>query len=84
MISTGRRTEIKVLVNHRPGELSHFLDTIANELGNILSIRQSRYREGLSMYHLEVTAVIETLDANHKQRVIQKLIEAGYEIEYTN
>ena len=84
MISTGRRTEIKVLVNHRPGELSHFLDTIANELGNILTIRQSRYREGLSMYHLEVTVVIETLDANHKQRVIQKLIDVGYEIEYTN
>lgn len=84
MITTGRRTEIKVMVNHKPGELSAFLETIAKELGNILIIHQSRHREGLSMYHLEVTVVVETLDAHHKQRLIQKLIESGYEIEYTN
>lgn len=84
MITTGRRTEIKVTVNHKPGELNAFLATIAEELGNILTIRQSRYREGLSMHHLEVTVVVETLDADHKQRLIKKLIETGYEIEYTN
>lgn len=84
MITTGRRTEIKVTVNHKPGELNAFLATIAEELGNILIIRQSRYREGLSMHHLEVTVVVETLDADHKQRLIKKLIETGYEIEYTN
>lgn len=84
MITTGRRTEIKVMVNHKPGELSAFLETIAKELGNILIIHQSRSREGLSMYHLEVTVVVETLDAHHKQRLIKKLIESGYEIEYTN
>lgn len=84
MITTGRRTEIKVTINHKPGELNAFLATIAEELGNVLIIRQSRYREGLSMHHLEVTVVVETLDANHKQRLIKKLIETGYEIEYTN
>ena len=84
MITTGRRTEIKVMVNHKPGELSAFLETIAKELGNILLIHQSRSREGLSIYHLEVTVVVETLDAHHKQRLIKKLIESGYEIEYTN
>lgn len=84
MITTGRRTEIKVTVTHKPGELNAFLATIAEELGNILTIRQSRYREGLSMHHLEVTVVVETLDADHKQRLIKKLIETGYEIEYTN
>lgn len=36
------------------------------------------------MYDLEVTVVVETLDVEHKQRLIQKLIETGYEIEYTN
>ena len=84
MITTGRRTEIKVTINHKPGELNAFLATIAEELGNVLIIRQSRYREGLSMHHLEVTVVVETIDANHKQRLIKKLIETGYEIEYTN
>ena len=84
MIATGRRTEIKVSINHKPGELSAFLNTIAEELGNVVVIRQSRHREGVSMYDLEVTVVVETLDVEHKQRLIQKLIETGYEIEYTN
>ena len=64
--------------------MNAFLDTIEEELGNLIMIRQNRYREGLSMYQLGVTVVIETLDAAHKERVIQKLIESGYEIEYTN
>ena len=71
-------------INHKPGELSAFLNTIAEELGNVVVIRQSRHREGVSMYDLEVTVVVETLDVEHKQRLIQKLIETGYEIEYTN
>ena len=84
MMSLGRRTKIQVSIADRPGELNAFLDTIAEELGNLIMIRQNRYREGLSMYQLGVTVVIETLDAAHKERVIQKLIESGYEIEYTN
>lgn len=84
MMSLGRRTKIQVSITDRPGELNAFLDTIAEELGNLIMIRQNRYREGLSMYQLGVTVVIETLDAAHKERVIQKLIESGYEIEYTN
>lgn len=84
MITTGRRTEIKVLLNHRAGELSLFLDTIAKEFGNVLVIHQNRHKEGLSMYQLEVSVVIETIDEEHKKRVIEKLLEANYEIEYTN
>ncbi|MDE5978281.1 MAG: threonine ammonia-lyase [Turicibacter sp.] len=84
MIETGRRTEIKVSLNHKPGELSAFLDEISKELGNIVVIRQNRHKEGLSMYHLEVTVVVETMDAQHKERVIKKLLEVGYEIEYSN
>lgn len=84
MITTGRRTEITVSINHKPGELNAFLDKIAKELGNVIVIRQNRHREGLSMYHLEVTVVVETIDKEHKDRLIQKLIEAGYEIHYTN
>ena len=36
------------------------------------------------MYQLEVSVVIETIDEEHKKRVIEKLLEANYEIEYTN
>ena len=58
MMSLGRRTKIQVSIADRPGELNAFLDTIAEELGNLIMIRQNRYREGLSMYQLGVTVVI--------------------------
>lgn len=84
MMSLGRRTKIQVSIPDRPGELNTFLETIAKEAANLIMIRQNRYREGLSMYHLGVTVVVETLDIEHKKRLIDKLIESGYEIEYTN
>ncbi len=84
MMSLGRRTEIKLSIDDRPGELTKLLDTLANEFVNIVSIRQSRYRQNLSIYALGVTVVIETIDDVHKQRVMQKLAAQGYEIQYTN
>ncbi len=83
MMASGRRTEIKLSIEDRPGELTTFLQTISDEIANVVSIRQSRYRQGLSMYALGVTAVIETIDENHKQRVLNKLAASGYEVHYT-
>ena len=83
-MSLGRRTRIRVSLDDRPGELNTFLKTIGEELANIITIQQDRYREGLSMYHLGVSVVVETLDQAHKDRLIHKLKESGYEIQYTN
>ena len=52
MMSLGRRTRIRVSLDDRPGELNSFLKTIGEDMGNIITIQQDRYREGLSMYHL--------------------------------
>lgn len=84
MMSLGRRTRIRVSIDDRPGELNAFLRTIAEEMGNVITIQQDRYREGLSMYHFGVSIVVETLDQAHKERLIHKLKESGYEIEYSN
>ena len=84
MMSLGRRTRIRVSIDDRPGELNAFLKTIAEEMGNVITIQQDRYREGLSMYHFGVSIVVETLDQAHKERLIHKLKESGYEIEYSN
>lgn len=84
MMSLGRRTRIRVSIDDRPGELNAFLKTIAEEMGNVITIQQDRYREGLSMYHFGVSIVVETLDRAHKERLIHKLKESGYEIEYSN
>jgi threonine dehydratase len=84
LVTSGRRTQIKTAISHQPGELTRFLDCLAAEGANILSIRQNRFREGLSMYQMGVTVVIETMDRNHKHRVIRKMTNEGYDIHYSS
>ncbi|MCL1950387.1 MAG: threonine ammonia-lyase [Turicibacter sp.] len=82
LVASGRRIQIKTTVNHQPGELKRFLDIIANEGGNVLTVHQNRFREGLSMYQMGITLVMETIDGDHQKRVLDKLRESGYELRY--
>ena len=84
LVASGRRTQIKTTVSHQPGELTRFLDCIATEGGNVLTIRQNRFREGLSMYQMGITAVMETIDHAQKERIINKLLELGYDIRISS
>lgn len=83
LVVSGRRIQIKTTVNHQPGELKRFLDIISGEGGNVLTVHQNRFREGLSMYQMGVTLVMETIDAAQKERILQKLRDNGYELRYS-
>jgi len=79
LVATGRRSQIKTVISHQPGELTRLLACISDMGGNVLSIYQNRNRKGISMYQMGVTVVIETIDALHKTEVLEKLICHGYE-----
>jgi len=81
LISSGRRTQIKVVINHQPGELRKFLNCIEDEGGNVLVIRQNRFRKGISMHQMGITVVIETIDKNQKEVILEKLNKEGYHIQ---
>ncbi|MGL4953149.1 MAG: threonine ammonia-lyase [Culicoidibacterales bacterium] len=74
----GRRSELKLTITDRPGELAHLLALLANEQANILSIRQGRGRDNLSLYQMGVTIMIETFNHEHKKQVFTALQTAGY------
>ena len=79
LVAAGRRTQIKTVISHQPGELTRLLACISDNGGNVLSIYQNRNRKGLSMYQMGVTVVLETIDADHKAEIFAKLRTYGYE-----
>jgi len=79
LVAAGRRTQLKTVISHQPGELTRLLTCISDIGGNVLSIYQNRNRKGISMYQMGVTVVIETIDAGHKAEVFEKLTSHGYE-----
>jgi len=79
LVTAGRRTQIKTVISHQPGELTTLLACISDTGGNVLSIYQNRNRKGISMYQMGVTVVIETIDAEHKAEIFDKLTKYGYE-----
>ena len=83
LVASGRRTQIKTAISHQPGELTKFLNLISEEGGNVFSLHQNRFREGLSMYQMGITVVFETIDQHHKDQIIQKLKENDYELRFT-
>ena len=83
LMSLGRRTEIKTEVLDKPGHLSRLVGIIAEENANIEHIRQGKTRDGLFIQDQAVTIVMETIDNEHKMRIINRLIDAGYNMRYT-
>lgn len=79
LVTTGRRTQIKTVIGHQPGELIRLLSCISNEGGNVFSIYQNRNGKGLSMYQMRVTIVMESIDSDHKKTILDKLTTNGYE-----
>jgi len=79
LVGAGRRTQIKTVISHQPGELTRLLSSISECGGNVLSIYQNRNRKGLSMYQMGVTVVMETIDSDHKNEIFDRLSSHGYE-----
>lgn len=80
LINEGRRFEFKVKVHDRFGETEKLLKLITKNRANILFITQSMYNIDLGINMQEITLVIECSDIEHRNNVIVKIKEAGYEI----
>jgi threonine dehydratase len=82
LVKAGRKFELKIIMEDRPGQLRKLLDTIASVSGNIVSIQQNRIKEYIAVGFVEVEIVIETLNKDHVEEIIITLKNARYKIEY--
>ena len=81
LINKGRRCQFKVKVHDRFGEVEKLLGLLTANRANILHITQSMYNGDLGITMQEVTLVMECSDMVHRDEVLQKIKEAGYEIK---
>ncbi|MGI8479994.1 MAG: threonine ammonia-lyase, partial [Gaiellaceae bacterium] len=78
---SGRFLAVRMLIPDRPGELSHVLELVARERGNLVSV--DHHREGTTRTALqtEVELVVSTRDEAHCEEIRVTLRKAGYAVE---
>ena len=79
LIATDRRFEIKTVIYDRPGELQKLLSIISNLNGNIFNLEQRRFDKDININQQQVTLVIGCYGLEHKEQIIAKLKECGYQ-----
>lgn len=80
MHKSGRMSNLIVLLNDKPGQLSDICRIVASLGANILSIHHDRSDEHLAVNSCFLSMDIETRDNEHVQEVRDALAKAGYEI----
>jgi threonine dehydratase len=77
----GRRTRLYTRVADRPGGLAGLLATVAAAQANVIAVDHVRDGVALGIRETGVELTIETPGAEHLDRVLDSLREAGYELE---
>ncbi|HPU62881.1 MAG TPA: pyridoxal-phosphate dependent enzyme, partial [Mobilitalea sp.] len=78
LIQRGRVFTVSVLLPDRPGELVNVAKIIAKEQGNVIRLDHNQFVSINRNSAVELTITMETFGHEHKQRIVDALIQAGY------
>lgn len=78
LIQRGRVFTVSVLLPDRPGELVNVASVIANAQGNVIRLDHNQFVSINRNSAVELTITMETFGHEHKQQIVQALIDAGY------
>lgn len=81
LVKTGRYLRLKTCILDKPGNLQVFLQIIAEERGNIISINHDRTLAYLPIDRAQVDTVIETQGPEHGMKILQALRKRGFKTE---
>lgn len=84
MLKSGRYKEITALMADRPGSLRRFLEIIAIEKGNVVTVNHNRNRADVPLNMCSVTVLIETQGIEHGEAIIAALLKQGIPVEGQN
>ncbi len=84
MLKSGRYKEITALMADRPGSLRRFLEIIAIEKGNVVTVNHNRNRADVPLNMCSVTVLIETQGIEHGEAIIAALLKQGIPVEGRN
>ncbi|WP_117209837.1 threonine ammonia-lyase [Allorhizocola rhizosphaerae] len=78
--AAGRYLHVTVRCSDRPGSLAELLTQIASQRANVLDVSHQRHNPHLHLGEVEVVLSVETRGAEHSDRLIRSLRDAGYTV----
>lgn len=78
LIQRGRVFTVSVQLPDRPGELLNVASIIAQEQGNVIRLDHNQFVSINRNSAVELTITMETFGHEHKQQIVDALINAGY------
>lgn len=81
LVKAGRHIRMSTIISDKPGSLQYFLQVIAQERGNVITINHDRAQAYLPIDQARVEAVIETQGIEHGEKIIAALKRRGFQVE---
>ncbi len=79
LIQRGRVFTVSVLLPDRPGELVRVAQVIASAQGNVIRLEHNQFVSINRNSAVELTITMETFGHEHKEQIVQALVNAGYQ-----
>ncbi len=80
LVREGRMARLRVEIIDTPGVLSKITGLVGDSGGNIIEVYHQRLFYDVPVKQAEVDVVIETVDAGHVRKIMEKLEEAGFPV----
>jgi threonine dehydratase len=81
LVSDGRISRLRVTTLDQPGALAKLTKLVAEAGGNVMEVNHQRQFAAIPLKYTEIELVVETKDAMHRDKVIEALSDAGFEVE---
>ena len=82
LAAAGRYLSFTVRCGDRPGQLARVLHEVAEQGGNVLDVTHSRHDPRLRLGEVEIAMSVETRGAEHSDRLVGALRDAGYTVTF--
>ena len=77
LVASDRYVTISVMLPDRPGQLVKTAEAIASAHGNVVEVLHTRHGDDFDISEVELRVSVETTGAEHSQRVLKALNDAG-------
>ena len=78
LVREGRLVRLRIGITDAPGVLARVCGLIGDSGGNIVEVYHQRMFYDVPVKQADVDVVIETMDGEHVERIIEKLIDASF------
>lgn len=79
LAASDRYLKLRLMLPDRPGQLARIAELISEANANVVEVLHTRHGRNALISDVEIELSVETRGAEHVQRVLGHLIEAGYD-----